>query len=510
MPKQDCLMGERNAMQIDEREYLGITNELQRLRDEQQRLRDEQEQLRREKTSSSNGHNPDGDQPGGKNGAGQQKDGRSGAAGKEPPGEKKSEHSQEPGEGKGEAAEDEEKPKPPLKERAQIFAREHPKGILFGVIALAVLVIAAIFLIIYLDSYESTDDAEVDGHLNAVSSRITGTVAKVYVEDNQTVKAGQLIAELDPRDYQTMLDQATASVASAAAQLAAENPNVPITQTTNQTTITSGNVDVETAQSGVVAAERQYDARLAQLREAEANDVKAQTDVLRYRPLAEKDEISKEQFDTVMAQAKSQTAMVQAAQASAEAAQKAIEQARDSLRQAYTRLRQSNQNAPRNVAIQKAGVQAREAALQAAQAQLEQAQLNLSYTKIYAPVSGIVGEKSLEIGQRLDIGQQLLTITQLDDIWITANFKETQLRKMHPQEAVDISVDAFGKKYHGYVESMPGATGAVTSLLPPENATGNYVKVVQRLPVRIRLKQGEDPDHTLRPGMSVEPKVWLK
>jgi membrane fusion protein (multidrug efflux system) len=506
-------------MQIDEREYVAITNELQRLRDEQQRLRDEQERLRREKTPPANGHNLDGDKPGGKNGAGQQKDERSGTEGKESSGEKKNEQSQEKGrdasggkgksEGDGEAK-DEERPKPPLKERARTFAREHPQGILFGVIGFVVLVIAAIFLIIYLDSYESTDDAEVDGHLNAVSSRITGTVAKVYVEDNQTVTAGQLIAELDPRDYKTLLDQATASVASATAQLAAENPNVPITQTTNQTTITSGNDDVQAAQSGVVAAERQYDARLAQLREAEANDVKAQTDVLRYRPLADKDEISKEQFDTVMAQAKSQTAMVQAAQASAEAAQKAIDQARDSLRQAYTKLQQSNQNAPRNVAIQKAGVQAREAALQAAQAQLEQAQLNLSYTKIYAPVSGIVGEKSLEIGQRLDIGQQLLTITQLDDIWITANFKETQLRKMHPGEGVDISVDAFGKKYHGYVESMPGATGAITSLLPPENATGNYVKVVQRLPVRIRLKQGEDPDHTLRPGMSVEPKVWLK
>jgi membrane fusion protein, multidrug efflux system len=509
-------------MQIDEREYLAISNELQRLRDEQQRLRDEQEKLRREKAPFGNGNNSGGNHSGGKNGGGQQKDAGDGAEGKEAPGEKKNDTSEgksegsnkDEGKGKSESPDgenkDEEKPKPPLKERAKAFAREHPKGILFGAIGFVVVVIAAIFLILYLDSYETTDDAEVDGHLNAVSSRITGTVAKVYAEDNQMVNAGQLIAELDPRDYQTMLDQATASVAAASAQLSAENPNVPITQTANQTTITSGNVDVQTEQSGVVAAERQYDARLAQLREAEANDVKAQTDVLRYRPLAEKDEISQQQFDTVIAQAKSQTATVQAAQASAEAAQKAIDQARDGLRQALTKLQQSNINAPRNVAIQKAGVEAREAALQQAQAQLEQAQLNMSYTKIYAPVSGIIGQKSLEIGQRLDIGSQLLTITQLDDIWITANFKETQLKKMRPGESADISVDAFGKKYHGYVESMPGATGAIASLLPPENATGNYVKVVQRLPVRIRLKQGEDPNHTLRPGMSVEPKVWLK
>ena len=510
-------------MEIDERDYVAITNELQRLRDEQQRLRDEQEKLRREKSAATSGNNSNGTNSGGKNGTGQQKDGFAGE--KDSSGDKKDEQEKEGGDGKGKSEggdgkgkaqgqdgenKDEEKPKPPLKERAKTFAREHPKGIFWGAIGFVVAVILAIILIIYLNSYESTDDAEVDGHLNAVSSRITGTVAKVYVEDNQLVSAGQLIAELDPRDYQTQLDQATASVAAATAQLAAENPNVPITQTANLTTITSGNVDVQTAQSGVVAAERQYDARVAQLREAEANDVKAQTDVLRYRPLAEKDEISKEQFDTIMAQAKSQTAIVQAAQASAEAAQKAIDQARDSLRQAYTRLAQANTNAPRNVAIQKAGVQSREAALQQAQAQLEQAQLNLSYTKIHAPVAGIIGQKSLEIGQRLEIGQQLLTITQLEDIWITANFKETQLRKMHPGEGVDISVDAFGKKYRGYVESMPGATGSIASLLPPENATGNYVKVVQRLPVRIRLKQGEDPDHVLRPGMSVEPKVWLK
>jgi membrane fusion protein (multidrug efflux system) len=269
-------------------------------------------------------------------------------------------------------------------------------------------------------------------------------------------------------------------------------------------------VDVQTAQSGVAAAEQQVQAKLAEVRQAEANDVKAQSDVLRYRPLTEKDEISKEQFDTILAQAKTETAGVQAAQASAKAAQKAVDQARDQLRQALTRLQQSSANAPRNVAIQKAGVQAREAALLSAQAQVEQAELNLSYTRIYAPVAGIIGQKSLEIGQRVEVGQQMLTITQLDDIWITANFKETQLKKMHPGEAVGISVDAFGRKYRGYVESMPGATGAITSLLPPENATGNYVKVVQRLPVRIRLKQGENQDHLLRPGMSVEPKVWLK
>jgi membrane fusion protein, multidrug efflux system len=491
-------------MPMDDRDYLAITDELQRLRDEQQRLRDEQEKQRRESAASSNGNSPSAkkNEDAGKNSA---KDA----------GEKDSGDDKNKGEGKEEGkaedkGQDEEKTKPPLKERAKTFLREHPKGILFGAIGFVVLVILAIILIIYLNSYESTDDAEVDGHLNAVSSRITGTVTKVYVQDNQAVTAGQHLLELDTHDYQTMLDQAEASEANALAQLAAENPNVPITQTANQTNITSGNVDIETAQSGVTAAEQQYQAKLAELRQAEANNLKAQTDVLRYRPLVQKEEISKEQFDTILAQAKTQAAGVEAAQASAKAAEKAIEQARDQLRQAITKLQQTNTDAPRNVAIRKAGVQAREAALQAAQAQLEQARLNLSYTKIYAPVAGIIGQKNAELGQRVEIGQQLLTITQLDDVWITANFKETQLKKMRPGQQVDVSVDAFGKKYRGYVESLPGATGAITSLLPPENATGNYVKVVQRLPVRIRLKQGEDPEHMLRPGMSVEPKVWLK
>jgi membrane fusion protein, multidrug efflux system len=489
---------------MDDSKYALLTEEVQRLRDEQQRLRDEQEKLRREKASSNGNSNG--------NGAGAQKEaphesenGKKGASeGSAKNEEKKDENAPD---GKGNA---EEKRKLPLAQRVKEYVRAHPKGVRYGLIGFVAVCVLGILLFLYLSSYESTDDAEVDGHLNAVSSRINGTVIKVYVEDNQTVTAGQLLVELDPRDYQTALDQAKASYAGALAQLAAENPNVPITRTANQTTIFTGNVDVETAQAGVAAADQQYQARLAQLREAEANNVKAQTDVLRYRPLAEKEEISKEQFDSVVAQAKTQAASVEAAQASAEASKKGVDQSRFQLQQALSRLKESNENAPRSVAIRQAGVQAREAALKSAQAQQEQAELNLSYTKIYAPVAGIVNQKSVEVGQRLETGQQLLSITQTEDIWITANFKETQLRKMKPGQSVDVSVDAFDRKFHGYVESMPGATGAITSLLPPENATGNYVKVVQRLPVRIRLKQGQAGEELLRPGMSVEPKVWLK
>jgi membrane fusion protein (multidrug efflux system) len=211
-----------------------------------------------------------------------------------------------------------------------------------------------------------------------------------------------------------------------------------------------------------------------------------------------------------VAAAKTQAASVEAARAATEAAKKSIEQSRAQLSQVQARLNESLRNAPRNVLVRQAGVEVRQAAALSAQAQSDQAELNLSYTKIYAPANGIVTNKSVEVGQRVEPGEQLMIVTQTEDIWITANFKETQLKKMHPGQGVDIKVDTYSRKYHGYVQSMPGATGARTSLLPPENATGNFVKVVQRLPVRIRLNNGENNDHLLRPGMSVEPKVWLK
>jgi membrane fusion protein (multidrug efflux system) len=305
------------------------------------------------------------------------------------------------------------------------------------------------------------------------------------------------------------LQQAKASYASAQAQLKAENPNVPNVQTTNETTVANNQDAIQSAQAAVIVAEQQYESRLAMLREAEANDAKTQIELVRYRGLVQKEEVSHEQYDNYVAAAKTQSASVAAAQAAAEAARKSIDQARSQLSQAQTRLQESMRNAPRNVLVRQAGVEARQAAVLSAQAQTDQAELNLSYTKICAPANGIVTNKTVEIGQRVEPGEQLLIVTQVDDVWITANFTETQLKKMHPGQGVDIQVDTYGRKYHGYIESMPGATGARTSLLPPENATGNFVKVVQRLPVRIRLNNGENNDHLWRPGMSVQPKVWL-
>ena len=491
---------------IQEQEYDQLRDEIQRLRDEQQRLRDEQEKLRRD-AHSQNGQSVDKNESKDDQGNdASKKDGQQNKSG-EQKGQVSSDDKNKDEKGKSE--EKREEPKPPLKERARAYVQAHPKGILFGAIGFVVAVILIVILVIYLDSYENTDDAQVDGHLNAVSARIAGTVTGVYIENNQTVPANKLVVELDPSDYQNAFDSAKASYEQALAQFHAENPNVPITETSNLTTISSAGAGVAAAQAAVLASEQDYQAKLASVRQAEANNNKAQTDVERYRPLVVRAEISKENFDTVVAAAKTQAAAVEASQASAEASKKAIDQARAQLLQAQSKQDEANKNAPRSVAVRRAQLAGREAAVLGAKAQMGQAQLNLSYIKIFAPVAGVISQKTVEVGQRVQPGEEMFTISQLDDIWITANFKETQLRKMHPGEKVDIYVDAYSRKFRGYVENMPGATGSVASLLPPENATGNFVKVVQRLPVRIRLNQGEDPQHLLRLGMSVEPKVWL-
>jgi membrane fusion protein (multidrug efflux system) len=491
---------------MSEPDYQTIAREIQELRNEQRMLREEQLRLRKESTNAKS------------NGAGKETDENKGDDKKEDDQKGRQEaHSQDKDEtgdkkegGKEDEAKKEEEKKPPLKERARVFVATHPKQVVFGAIGFAVLCIAAVFLILYLRSYESTDDAQVDGHLNAVSTRVMGTVEHVYVEDSQIVGAGQLLVELDPRDFNNALEQTKASYASAEAQLKAENPNVPIVRTSNESTIATNQDAVSSAQAAIIAAEQEYQNRLAMLRQAEANDAKAQLELVRYRELVRKEEVSHEQFDNYDAAAKAQAASVSGAKASAEAARKSIDQARAQFSQVQARLTESLRNAPRNVLVREAGVEARQAAVLSAKAQSDQAELNLSYTKIFAPAGGIVTNKTVEVGQRVEPGEQLLIVTQTEDIWITANFKETQLKKMHAGQAVDVRVDTYGRKYHGYIQSMPGATGARTSLLPPENATGNFVKVVQRLPVRIRLNDGENNDHLLRPGMSAVPKVWLK
>jgi membrane fusion protein, multidrug efflux system len=410
-----------------------------------------------------------------------------------------------------EPAKTEERPaKRRLRRRIFRFPRRHPFRFLAAIIAVVALVVGGRALWNYFQSYESTDDAQVNGHLNPVSARINGTVIGVYTDNNRSVVQNQTLVDLDPRDYQAAADQARASLAQARGQLAAANPNVPITETTNVTDLSTATEEVTSGEAALAAAQHDYDSAVADLRQAEANNVEAQADEKRYRELVAKDEVSHELYDQKLAAARAQAAQVDARRSAAQAGARAVEERKAALAQAESRLEQVRRNSPRQVLVRQADVQSQQGAVEAAQAALETALLQLSYCTIVAPVAGVVGDKNVEVGQRVQPGEQLLVITQIEDQWVDANFKETQITRMRPGQRVTIHVDALGRNFNGYVENMPGGTGAVYSLLPPENATGNYVKVVQRLPVRIRFNKGQAGLERLRPGMSVEPKVWLR
>jgi membrane fusion protein (multidrug efflux system) len=396
---------------------------------------------------------------------------------------------------------------PPVS-RPRGFFRDNPNARLYLIIAVILVLVAGFFAWRYFSSYESTDDAEVDGHLMPLSARISGYVQKVNVDDNQYVTAGSVLVEIDPHDYQAALDQARANLADAEATAQSLNVNVPITSVSTVSQTSSAQAEVDSAEAGISAAQQQFDAANAQLAQEQANDVRAQADLVRYKQLVDKQEVSQQTYDQALATAKASAASVAAAKASASAAQQQIFQARSKLASAEADLR-SSQTGPRQVAASRSRASSAEATVKAKQALLEAAELNLQYTKIIAPVNGVIS-KSVEVGMNVQPGQQLLTIVPLDDVWVTANFKETQLKYMRPGQHATFKVDANGHVYQGHVDSIAGSSGARTSLLPPENATGNYVKVVQRIPVKIVLERGENSDHYLRLGMSVEPKVYLK
>lgn len=382
--------------------------------------------------------------------------------------------------------------------------------IVIGVILL--LVLGAVFFYWRSTFTEDTDDAQVDGNLYQVSSRVTGHVIKVYVDDNQTVQANQLLVEIDPTDYQVALDQAEADLANAQAQYTQASTNVPITSTTVGTNVSTSASDVKGSADMVAQAEKQVEAAQARVIEANANAKKAQDDVDRYTPLVQKDVISKQQYDTAVQAAAGARASVVEAEANVLAAQNAVSNARARLAQSQAQSQQSVKNGPGQIRVEQSRAAAAAAAVKQAEARVEQAKLNLSYTHITAPTAGIVNKKNVEIGANLSVGQDLMTIIPLTDLWVTANFKETQLARMHACQAVTLKVDAYGgRKFSGRVTQIGGATGSMLSLFPPENATGNYVKVVQRIPVRVDLTDPQqNKDHLLRPGMSVEPKVRVK
>jgi len=377
------------------------------------------------------------------------------------------------------------------------------------VIAVIVLLVVGLFIYRYVTSYESTDDAQVDGHVNSISARISGHVVKLNVQDNQFVQGGTVLVEIDPTDYRVALERAKADFEDARALAIAAGVDVPITLVSTTSQLSSAQAEADSTRAGIQAARQQSEAAKAQLQQAEANNVKAQNDVGRYRQLVDKQEISQQQYDQAVAAARAGDAAVEAARANADAALQQVSQAQSKLAQAEANWRNAN-TAPKQMTAMRAKAASAEAEVQRKKADLDQAQLNLQYTKIVAPVAGVVSDRTVEVGQNVVPGQELMKVIPLDDIWITANFKETQLRNIRVSQPVTVDVDANGRKYKGKVDSIAGASGARFSLLPPENATGNYVKVVQRIPVKIVLEPGENQDHQLRPGMSVVPKVWIR
>jgi membrane fusion protein, multidrug efflux system len=382
------------------------------------------------------------------------------------------------------------------------------RNILIVIIVVVVLVVGGLFLWRYFSSYESTDDAQADVHLYPVSARISGYVVKVNVDDNQWVQQGTVMVEIDPKDYEVAVAQAQANLQNAEATAQSLSITVPITSVNSSSQLSFTASDITNADAGIIAAQKQLSAAHSQLEEVEANDVRVQEDLQRYKMLVDKREVAKQVYDQALAAAKSSTAAVAAARYTESAAQQFVQQAQSRLGQAQANHKTA-ETGPQQVSSTRARVRAAIADVQEKSALLEQAQLNLQYTKIYAPVTGEVN-KTVVVGLNVQPGQQLLTVVPLDQVWVTANFKETQLKRMRVGAKAELHVDATGRTLRGHVDSIGGATGPLFSLLPPENATGNYVKIVQRIPVKIALEPGENRDRQLRPGMNVVPDVYLQ
>jgi membrane fusion protein, multidrug efflux system len=384
--------------------------------------------------------------------------------------------------------------------------RSRKRWIICG--AAVVVLVGGIFLWHYFSGFESTDDAQVDVHLYPVSARISGYVQAVHVGDNQYVQAGATLVEIDPEDYQVAVAKAEANLETAEAAARALNIDVPISSvdTTSQLKFTSS--DIENAKAAIAAGEKQVAAAQARILEAEAENVKAQDDVKRYHLLLAKDELPAQTYDHAVAAAQTDNAGVTAAKAEEAAAEQNVVEARSRLIEAMARD-ESARAGPQRVASTRARALSAAADVTQKRAELDQAELNLGYTRILAPVTGEVTKKVV-VGLNVDPGEQMLTVVPLDQVWITANFKETQLKRMRVGQKARIDLDSNGRTYNGHVDSIAGATGPLFSLLPPENATGNYVKIVQRVPVKIVLEPGENQDHQLRPGMNVEAKVYLR
>jgi membrane fusion protein, multidrug efflux system len=384
--------------------------------------------------------------------------------------------------------------------------RSYKRWILLA--SFVVLAVGGAFLWHYLSGFESTDDAQVDVHLYPVSARISGYIQKVNVDDNQWVDEGSTLVEIDPKDYEVALARAQATLDTSEAAAKSSSIDVPISSVDTSSQLKFTSSDIKNAEAAILASEKQAAAAHARVLEAQAENVKAQDDVTRYRLLLAKEEVPKQVYDHAYASAATDVAAIAAAEADEAAAQQSVQEAQSRLTEAEARFEDA-QAGPQRVASTRAKSRSALADVKQKRAAVEQAQLNLGYTKIFAPVAGEITKKVV-VGLNVDPGEQLLTVVPLDQVWITANFKETQLKHMRVGQKAKIELDSNGHTYNGHVDSVAGGTGPIFSLLPPENATGNYVKIVQRVPVKIVLEPGENRDHQLRPGMNVEAKVYLR
>lgn len=371
-------------------------------------------------------------------------------------------------------------------------------------------VIAALVWYIHSQTYETTDDAQIDGHINAVGSRIAGTVERVYVDDNDTVQAGQAIADLDTRELRIAEQQTGAQYAQALARLNAENPNIILARNTTQADIAQAESQLQDSQAALEASEQDQLNAASRLREAQATTVRDQRQADRYKQLFDKDETSRQELENYTATALASAARLAAAQAALASAEKTVQERHAQLDTQIAHFSEVSKNAPHEIAVRVADVESQKAGVDLARVERDKAELDLSFAHIVAPISGVVTQRSVEPGNHVAPGEQLLMLVDVSHLWVTANFKETQLRSMHPGCRAVIQVDALGRAFEGTIESMPAITGARASVLPPENATGNFVKIIQRLPVRIALRAGQADLDKLRPGMSVEAKVFLK
>ena len=389
-----------------------------------------------------------------------------------------------------------------------VYPRRRSHRWWIAIAALIVVLGGGVFLWRYFSGFETTDDAQVDVHLYPVSARISGYVEAVPVRDNQWVQKGDTLVEIDPKDYQVAVTKAQADLDTARAASRALNIDVPVSSADNASQLKFTSSDIEDAKHAIAAGEKQVAAAQARIEEAEAQRVKAQDDVRRYHVLVVKQEVPKQTYDYAIASAETQNAAVTAAKAEEAVAEQNVAGARSRLTEAVAR-NEAARAGPQRVASTRARALSAAADVAQKRAELARTELNLGYTRISAPVSGQVAKKVV-VGWNVGPGEQLLTIVPLNQVWITANFKETQLRHMRRGQKVEITCDSNGRTYQGRVDSIAGATGPVFSLLPPENATGNYVKIVQRVPVKIVLEPGENRDHQLRPGMNVEAKVYVQ